>query len=247
MLTALIIDDEAPARADLRRLLEGRGGVRIEGEAALIADARRLLRAGGYNLVFLDVQLIGGSGFDLVPEVAPEARIIFVTAHDHFAVRAFEVNALDYLRKPVRTARLEEALRRAAAAVPHAPPPALPLAPDDIVQVKTAPGTARFVPVGDILVITSQDNYSELLLAGGTRLFVRHTMAAWEERLPASHFFRVHRRAIVSIARIAGFEHHGHEITLLRIDGLPEPVRARRQHWPQLQQRLDALRRPRLA
>jgi two-component system, LytTR family, response regulator len=241
MLRALLIDDEAPARTDLRALLGAHPQVSVVGEAALIPDAVKQLHRSDYDLVFLDVQLLGGTGFDLVPEVRPEARIIFVTAYDQFAFRAFEVNALDYLRKPVRTARLAEALRRAGEAPSLA---RLPLRSDDLVQVKTGPGAVRFVPVMDIVLITSQDNYSELTLADTTKLFVRQTMAAWESRLPATHFFRVHRQSIVNLARIDAFEHHDDEVTLVRLAGLKEPVRARRQHWPEVTARLAALGRP---
>jgi len=181
------------------------------------------------------------SMFDLVPQVAAAARVIFVTAHNHFAVRAFEVNALDYLLKPVAPVRLAGALRRIGE-VKSAPPP--PLRDDDMVQVKTGPGAMRFVPVSAITLVTSQDNYSELALADGERLFVRQTMAAWESRLPDRQFLRVHRQSIVNLRRIEGFTHHDAEITLLRIAGQREPVRARRQHWPELAQRLAQLGRP---
>jgi two-component system LytT family response regulator len=239
MPKAVIIDDEVAARRDLRALLGAHPDVIITGEAASLDDARRLLRAGGYDLVFLDVQLLGGSGFDVVPDVQPGARIIFVTAYDQFALRAFEVNALDFLHKPVRTARLAETLRRAG----DAAAPATSLRGDDIVQVKTGPGAARFVRVAEILVITSQDNYSEVRLANGEHFLVRQTLASWEDRLPAAQFLRVHRQSIVSLARVEGFTHADEETTLLRLTGLPEPVRARRQHLPELQARLAKLGR----
>ena len=116
MLHALIIEDEATARADLRAKLAAHPAVTILAEAATLRSARALLARTDYDLVFLDVQLIGGNSFDLVPDVRPEARIIFATAYDAFALRAFEVNALDYLLKPVVPARLAAALRRLAAA-----------------------------------------------------------------------------------------------------------------------------------
>ncbi len=242
MPRALIIDDEISARIDLRGLLSAHPDVEICGEAALIDDARRLLVEASYDLVFLDIQLLGGNGFELVPFVRAEARIIFVTASDQFALRAFEVNALDYLRKPLRVARLAEALRRL-------PPPALSTAPlpqlaaDDLVSVKTGPGAMRFIRVADIVLLTSQDNYSEVRLVSGEHFLVRQTLSAWEERLPAAHFLRVHRQAIVSVDRVEGFEHHDEETTLLRMRGHPELVRARRTHWPQLRTRLVALGR----
>ena len=115
---AVIIDDEINARKDLRKLLAEHPEVTIVGEAATFDEARGLVQKGDYDLVFLDVQLLGGSGFDVVPDVRPDARIIFVSAYDQFALRAFEVNALDYLQKPVRTARLAEAVRRVGAPAP---------------------------------------------------------------------------------------------------------------------------------
>src|SRR4051812_3009110 len=105
MPRALLIDDEALARDALRVLLEGHPEVKIAGTAATVGQGRTLLARDDYDIVFLDIQLRGGSGFDLVPHVRPGAQIIFVTAHDEHALRAFEVNALDYLLKPVRPER----------------------------------------------------------------------------------------------------------------------------------------------
>jgi two-component system LytT family response regulator len=254
MPKAIIIDDEVSARRDLRTLLGAHPDVTIVGEAALIDDARVLLQRDDYDLVFLDIQLLGGTGFDLVPDVRAEARIIFVTAYDQFALRAFEVNALDYLRKPLRVARLADSLRRVpvvatapAAAEPVSPPSVPPvLRPDDLISVKTGPGATRFIRVADIVSLTSQDNYSELRLASGEHFLVRQTLTAWEERLPSTHFLRVHRQTIVSLLRIEGFSHLDEETSALRIAGLKETVRARRAHWPELRARLAALGLPAL-
>ncbi len=247
VLRALLIDDEPAARRDLRQLLAAHPDISVVGEAATLDTARELLERGGYEIVFLDVQLLGGTGFDLAPHVAPGARIIFVSAFDRFALRAFEVNALDYLQKPVRTARLAETLRRAAAvlAAPATdePPPTRPILSDDLVHVKTGPGRARFLRVADIVTIASQDNYTELSLTNGERLLVRQTLAAWEQRLPATHFLRVHRQTIVNLHFLRGYTHEDEEVSQLDVEHLREPVRARRHIWPELVTRLDALGR----
>lgn len=243
MLRALIIDDETPARTDLRNSLRAHPEVTIVGEAGLLDDARGLLRSAAYDLVFLDVQLLGGTGFDLVPDVQPEARIIFVTAHDEFAVRAFEVNALDYLTKPVRVGRLAETIRRLLS------PSHAPFAPDadgtlsfaDLVAVKTGLGARRLVRVADLAVLTSEDNYTLLTLTSGDHFLVRQTLGSWDERLPASHFMRVHRRAIVNLTLVEGYEHRNEEIMTIRLATLDEPVRARREHCAELCSRLNAL------
>lgn len=245
MLRALLIDDEPPACEDLRRLLSAHPGITVVGEAGSIAGARVRLAQGDYDLVFLDVQLVGGCGFDLTPHVSPAARIIFVTAYDQHALRAFEVNALDYLLKPVRRDRLAAALRRAAATPDTlAPPSAVALRLDDVVHVKTGRASARFVRLADIVQIESSDNYSTLHLADGTRLLVRETLGSWEARLPASHFMRVHRQTVVNLSRVQGFAGHDERTTLLHLAGLAAPVRARREHWPEISQRLLTLGRP---
>ena len=118
MPRALLIDDEELAREELRRLLSAHPDVEIVGEADEVPAGRTRLAVADYDLVLLDIQLAGGSGFDLVPHVAPSARIIFVTAHNEFAIRAFEVNALDYLLKPVSPTRLAASLARLAPASP---------------------------------------------------------------------------------------------------------------------------------
>ena len=110
MPRALLIEDESTARVDLRRKLAVHPEVEIVGEAATVRAGRSLLATANYELVFLDVQLIGGDAFELIGDVKPGARVIFATAFDAFAVRAFEINALDYLLKPVAPLRLAQAL-----------------------------------------------------------------------------------------------------------------------------------------
>ncbi len=251
---ALLIEDEATARADLRAKLAVHPDITVVGEAATCNAARARLAQADYDLVFLDIQLIGGSAFELVPHVRPGARIVFVTAHDAFALRAFEVNALDYLLKPVQPARLAEALRRldapvvvpaaadaATAAETEASAPAVSLRADDLVCLRTSQ-QARFAPVNQISLITAQDNYTEVQLADGARLLLRKPLKAWEDTLPASHFMRVHRTRIVNLARVQRYERDADEHTRLFVEGVDTPVAASRERWTELRDRLGALR-----
>jgi two-component system LytT family response regulator len=245
-MKALIIDDEAPARAALRGLLRAHPEITLAGEADTMQEAAARLSGGDYDLVLLDVQLRGGTGFDLVPLIRPEAKIIFVTAFDRYAARAFEVNALDYLIKPVRPSRLAEALRRLTVVSSDSRSPLVPpamLAPDDLVHVKCGNGATRFVALPDIAAIESDENYTTVLLGDGTRLLVRRTMKTWEETLPASHFVRVHRSTIVNLSRYRGAERESEATTHLRLAGLIEPVQASYRYLPELRLRLLALGR----
>lgn len=242
----LLIDDEADARAELRWLLSAHPAYTVVGEAATFADSRRLLRAGGYDLVFLDIQLFGGIGFDLVPDVAPPARIIFVTAYDRHALRAFEVNALDYLLKPVAPERFAAALARVAGSgaqlsplnsQPSSSPP--PFRADDTVLVHTDTG-ARFLPLAQIAAIFSNENYSEVHLRTHERFLTRRTLKSWEDTLPAAHFRRVHRQALVNVAHIESHHRDTRETAELRVTGVSNPVPVSRGFLPDLRPLLEA-------
>ncbi len=243
MPQALLIDDETTARADLRAKLAAHPSITILAEAATVNQARALLAQGNYDLVFLDVQLIGGNAFDLVGDVRAPARIVFVTAHDHYAVRAFEINALDYLLKPVIPARLAEALRRVPGAAPDSEePPVAALRLDDRLYLRSGP-RARFSLVTEISLIVAQDNYSEVQLADGTKVLLRKSLKAWEETLPPTHFMRVHRTLIVNLARVTRYERNEEEQTWLHVEGTAQPLLASRYRWAELRERLQAMRR----
>ena len=258
VIRALLIEDETTARDDLRAKLAVHPEVAVIAEAATFNSARALFARTDYDLVFLDIQLIGGNSFDLVPAVSPAARIVFVTAYDSYALRAFEINALDYLLKPVVPARLAATLRRLAlapapapgeptapAASASSPAPEAPAGPalrvDDTVFLR-AGQRARFAPVMEISVISAHDNYSEVQLADGAKIFLRKSLKAWEDTLPATHFMRVHRTQIVNLARVTRYERDRDEHTLLTVEGAAAPIAASRDRWSDLRARLAAIR-----
>jgi len=246
MPRVLLIDDESTARADLRSKLAAHPAVQVVGEAATLRSGRELLAHGDYDLVFLDIQLIGGNAFDLVGDVREDARIVFVTAHDAYALRAFEINALDYLLKPVIPERLASALQRVGeapaeetAAEETGARPAFRL--DDEIYLRGG-RRARFAAVADISLIAAQDNYSEVLLADGSKILLRKSLASWEAILPVPHFMRVHRTLIVNLARVMHYERDADEHTRLYVQGAAEPVAASRGRWAELRERLSTIR-----
>ncbi len=246
--SALLIDDEPLARLELRRLLKAHPAVAIAGEAGTLAEARTRLQQPDYDLVFLDIQLRGGNAFDLVADIRPEARVIFVTAYDRYAVRAFEVNALDYLLKPVAAARLAAALERATAAraAPAAvvPPaaatqPPLRLARDDRVLVKI--GTSlRFIDLAAIGAIRSCENYTELLLLNGEKPLVLRSLKAWEDLLPEDSFVRVHRQTLVNLAHVRAIVRLGGDDVQFELAPPLPPVAASRRQLADLRHRFAA-------
>jgi two-component system, LytTR family, response regulator len=215
--SALLVDDEPLARASLRTLLAREPDAITIFEARNGHEAASLILGERPDVVFLDVQMPEMNGFDVVRQVGAAAmpEVIFVTAHDRFAIQAFEINALDYLLKPVSEERFAEALQRTRSHLQQrgdaserivsllqtlaAPPKTLKR-----IAVRSA-GKTRFVDLEDVLWIQGAENYVQLHTATSRHL-VHATMQSMLERLDPEVFVRVHRSAIVNVRHIRQIE-----------------------------------------
>jgi len=198
-MRVILIDDERLARAELRRLLATHPEVEIVGEAVNAADGVQQIAALKPDLIFLDVQMPGGSGFDMLAALEEAPEVIFTTAFDQYALQAFEVNALDYLQKPIQAARMAAALQRCAMRHRRA-------------LVYAAPSAARklfikdgercwFVALQDIRLFESDGNYTRVYFADQRPLMLR-SLNQLEERLDPQRFFRASRRHIVNLDHV---------------------------------------------
>jgi two-component system, LytTR family, response regulator len=201
-MKAIIIDDEPPARRELRRLLADFPWIEIIGEAGNIAQAAAIIEELSPTLVFLDIQMPGGSGFDLLTRLEHLPQVIFTTAHDEHAVRAFEVNALDYLLKPIDPARLAAALARVGGANTTRPPQSD--AALEQLFVRDGP-RCWFVPLREVRLLTSEGNYVRLSW-GKTQPLLGRALATLEQRLDPNRFFRANRRQIINLDFIENVE-----------------------------------------
>ena len=200
-MRVLIVDDEAPARARLRRLLAQHPDMELVGQAQDAAEALRQVGEMAPELLLLDIQMPGASGLDLaasLPEPAP--AIVFVTAFDQYAVQAFDLAALDYLLKPVEPERLARALQRLRDA-PGSATPATPTTRPRPAQLLIAdPGRTHVVRVDEILWLEAADNYVVVHTAQRSPL-MRRTLAALLHDL-GHDFVRTHRSAAVALAHV---------------------------------------------
>ncbi len=214
-MKALIIDDERLARAEVRRLLDDFGWVKVVGEAENVEQALELIQAQQPELLFLDVQMPGKSGFDLLEEIRGEMpRVIFTTAYDEFALRAFEVNALDYLMKPITPDRFAAALTRIREE-PAESTNQSPLRSSDQVFVRDGE-RCWFIPVSKIRLLESEGNYTRVRFENQSPLIYR-SLTTLEQRLPAEDFFRINRQQVVNLRFIDKIEtwfSHGLKIWL---------------------------------
>jgi two-component system LytT family response regulator len=201
-MKALVVDDEPLARRELRRMLGAFPSVQVVGEAGNVDEARVRIEEMSPDVVFLDIQMPGGTGFDLLTQLDRVPRIVFTTAYDQYAVKAFDVNALDYLLKPIEPERLATTLRKVLAA-PSADI-ATPNAPLEQLFIRDGP-RCWFVPLREVSVFTSEGNYVRLLW-GKERPLLGRSLAALEVKLDPKRFFRANRSQIVNLDFIGQVE-----------------------------------------
>ena len=203
-MRALIVDDEPLARRELRRLLGAIHGIEVVGEAGNIDDAHARIDELAPEVVFLDIQMPGGSGFDLLARLERVPRVIFTTAYDQYAVKAFDVNALDYLLKPIEPERLAAAVRKLQSAAPASREVASPHAPLEQLFVRDG-HRCWFVPLREVSLVSSEGNYVRLLW-GRERPLLARSLAALEAKLDPRRFFRANRRQLINLDYIAQVE-----------------------------------------
>lgn len=223
-IRTIIVDDEPAARRGVRLLLERDSAVEIVGEASTGVEAAALIRREKPDLAFLDVQMPGSTGFDALAGLAPDAApaVVFVTAYDEYALRAFEVNAVDYLLKPYDDTRFGAALQRAKEEVrrrqadqvnarlsqllEYLQQNAAPAEPEkgessgDRILIKSS-GEIFFLKAEEIDWIEAEGDYMKFHVSGRTHL-MRETMARLEARLDPKRFIRIHRSTIVNLDRM---------------------------------------------
>jgi len=230
VIRVLIADDEAPARALLREMLSAEPDVEILGEAATGLEAVKVAGELKPDAVFLDIEMPKLDGFEVLELLDPRIAVVFVTAYDSHALRAFEVHAVDYVLKPYRAERLREALSRARARVGDRPDPAL------LARAARPPGqyTQRVVvkdgahihviPLERLDYAQAQDDYVALRTEGKT-LLKSQTLGALEASLDPSLFVRVHRSFLVRLDRIRALEPYGkNDHVAVLLDGTRVPV-----------------------
>jgi two-component system LytT family response regulator len=200
---ALIVDDEPLARRELRRLLAAHPEVEVVGEAGSAAEAERAIVELAPEVVFLDIQMPQRTGFQLLEALEDLPQVVFTTAYDEHALRAFEVGALDYLVKPIAPARLAAALGRVRERLAPAPRAAC-LDLDRPLLVRDGE-RGLLVRLRDVEWIEAAGNYVQLHFAGHRPLLL-HSLAALERRLDPDRFFRASRAALVNLDHVERFD-----------------------------------------
>ena len=234
---SIIVDDEELAREDLKALLKDFTEVEIIGEAETVEETKILIEELNPDLIFLDIQMPGKSGFDLLEELQIDSKVIFVTAYDEYAIRAFEVNARDYLLKPVNRERLAQAIERLKTdqEIEDTVQTKLDLIDNIFLMVNNH---HQFVKIGSIIKITSAGNYTEIYTSSKLKGLVLKSLKDWEVRLPHNYFVRIHRNAIINLEYVDHVEewfNYSYKVFLKEID---EPLVMSRRYAAKLKNRI---------
>lgn len=239
----VIVDDERLARNKLRTMLSAHSQIEIVGEANSVVNALNVIEETKPELIFLDIQMPGETGFELLHKLSEPLKIIFVTAFDQYAIRAFEVNALDYLLKPVTAGRLAQAIEKLSAPVaaekplPIAQTPLKTLNYDDVLFLNIG-REMRFVRVSIIKFIQASDIYSKVFLTNGKTALVSKSLNDWMQRLPEKYFTRIHRSTIVNIECVERLEQWFNNSYQVYLKGIEEPLTMSRRYAAQLKERM---------
>ena len=236
-ITSIIIDDEHLARFTLKNKLADFPNIEIIGEASCVKEAIQKINRLNPELLFLDIQLTDGSGFDLLNRIQFEGKIIFVTAYDEYALRAFEINAVDYLLKPISSKRLKSAIDRLYNKDDRdIQETFLKLNYNDQLMVMHKK-SVNFIKISSITSIRASHEYSYIHTTEGKEYFTSKSIGEWENRLPDHNFCRIHRSTIINFDYIVKIDHNVTGTAEIIIQGFSEPLNISRIYFKKLKER----------
>jgi two-component system LytT family response regulator len=215
----LIVDDEPLARSAMRRLLAAHPTVEIVGEADSTAEALRAIERTQPQLVFLDIELGGSDGFDLLAALERPPIVVFVTAYAQHAVEAFAVDAVDYLLKPVAPERLAESLARVERQLAQAVLPSEAA----VIELKTPKRTVLAHPA-EIVALRADGDFTRVHVAGQPEVMIWRTLAHFESLLPSPPFLRLGRSLIINRDRLRNIGTPSRAEARITLDGMAEPL-----------------------
>lgn len=232
----LVIDDERLARNALINKLNGFEEIEIVGEASNVKEAITAIKEHETELLFLDIQLYNETGFDILDQIKYKGKIIFVTAHDEYALRAFEINAVDYILKPVSFERLSGAISRLQTEEKPEIHKTDKFQYNDRVLIMSGE-SMRFIKIDTITHIAASGDYSAIHTTDQSEYITSKSMNEWEERLPENYFLRIHRSTIINIEFIEKAEKWFNYSSMIHLKGIAEPFKVSRSYFKKIKER----------
>lgn len=231
MMRVLLVDDEAPARELLSDMLGQYPHVEVVGEARDIAEAVNLCGKHQPEVLFLDVEMGVGNGFELLEQLHyPQPAVVFVTAYEQFALPAFDVSAVDYLLKPVHEQRLAVCIDKLQHFLARS-------VRDRKVYLSLDSGMTA-IEIQSITHIQADENYTCVFLKEGKTCHVRKSLQSWENLLPSREFIRIHRSLLLNLSAVQNIHLESRDTGHVLLEGYPSPLRLARRALQRLKQGL---------
>jgi len=237
-IKTFIIEDDPSSMILLKEFLKDFSHVNVIGEANTIKEAEELVKKNTEaELVFLDIDLHGVNALDIVKYLKPKTKILFITAHPEFAVKAFEYNTIDYIIKPISFDRLKTALSRISGLEPEVKSEKDPLSGRFSINnmvLMNINGELKFIKIKDINYIEAKGNYTTISMSDGTSFNTYGLIKVWEDKLPQDDFFRIHRSTIVNLNNIARIEKGTYDTGIMHLVGVDQPFEISRNYFSQM-------------
>jgi len=223
MLRLMLVDDEPLARQGLKELIAGHKEACVVAEAACVAEALASIKRHKPDALILDIRMPEATGFDLLKKLNPPLPVVFVTAYSEYALQAFDVHAVDYLLKPVRPARLGQALERLRAELRLPGNDETPYAMADRICLRT-PERTIVAPLADVILLEAEKDFTRISVAGNPPLLICQSLGTYERNLPKPPFLRLDRSTILNLSRIHSVEISPTRGAHVTLNGLPSPI-----------------------
>ncbi|MFY8109966.1 MAG: LytR/AlgR family response regulator transcription factor [Bacteroidia bacterium] len=247
-IRSVVVDDVDMMRATLKKVLDNFPNIEIVGEASDYESARDVINKTTPDLVFLDIDLNGITSIDLLNEISCNPKIIFITSHPDFAIKAFELNAVDYIMKPISGERLRKAIDRITADI-EVPVGAEGEAmsgfseadddrftPDQIILLNFD-NKMNFIKIRDINYIEAFGNYTKVYLNDGKLSITYNSIKSWDARLPEDVFIQIHRSTIVNLLNVTKIEKWTNDTGRLFLKGIEKPFEISRSYFFQIKKK----------
>lgn len=241
-IKSVVVDDVDMMRITLKKVLDGFPNIEIVGEASDYESARQVINDTKPDLVFLDIDLNGLTSIDLLNEITCEPKIIFITSHPDFAIKAFELNAVDYILKPISSERLKRAIDRVTELGPEGNVGTVMdetqerFKPDQIILLNFD-GKLTFIKIQDINFIEAFGNYTKIHMNDGKLSITYNSIKNWDNRLPSDVFIQIHRSTIVNLLNVAKIEKWTNDTGRLFLKGIEKPFEISRSYFFQIKKK----------
>ena len=249
-IRSVIVDDVDMIRMTMKKLLQNFPVIELVGEAADYDSAKELINKTKPDLVFLDIDLNGITSLDLINEVNCNPKIIFITAHPDFALKAFELNAVDYIMKPMSIDRIRKAIERITSTMVAAEIEANPEEPvggfneseegkleAEQLILLNFDNKMNFIKIKDIHYIEAFGNYTKIYMNDGKLSITYNSIKGWASRLPEDMFIQIHRSTMVNLTQITKIERAANDTGRLQLSGIAEPFEISRSYFYQMKKK----------